>query len=300
MMRAYFAVLIGVISVSTSAVLVKLSMAPVGVIAFYRLFFSSLFLAPLFLHKYTKTLKRFSKRDWGYSVMAGVFLAFHFILWFESLRYTSVASSVVIVTLQPLFSFVGAYLLFKERVNIASVICGVCALGGSFIISWGDFHISGKAMIGDALAFISCALITAYLLLGQEVRRKIEVIPYTFIVYSTSATTLFMYVLTKREAFFPYGWKEWMLFILLAVFPTLLGHSLFNWALKYVSTSIISMAILFEPIGAIILAYFLLKEEVLITQIAGGGVILISVAVFLLLQRKNTLQLKKGINSTSY
>ncbi|MFC3886750.1 DMT family transporter [Bacillus songklensis] len=300
MVRAYFAVLIGVISVSTSAVLVKLSTAPVGVIAFYRLFFSSLFLAPLFFHKHTKAVKRFSKKEWNYSIMAGVFLAFHFILWFESLRYTSVASSVVIVTLQPLFSFVGAYLLFKERINAASILCGICALGGSFIISWGDFYISGKAIVGDALAFISCGLITAYLLLGQEVRKKIDVVPYTFVVYTISSITLFMYVLTKQEAFFSYDWKEWMLFILLAVFPTLLGHSLFNWALKYVSTSIISMAILFEPVGATVLAYFLLNEEVVKSQIAGGGVIFISVAVFLLLQRKNTLQLEKGMNSTSY
>src|SRR3954465_14624317 len=105
----YFALWLGVVSLSTSAILVKFSTAPSGVIAFYRLFFSVILMLPLFLYKYVPELKKISFKDWIHTIIAGVFLAFHFILWFESLNYTSVASSTVLVTLQPIFAFVGSY-----------------------------------------------------------------------------------------------------------------------------------------------------------------------------------------------
>lgn len=111
----YLFVIIGVLSVSTSAIFVKFSTAPSGVIAFYRLFFTVLIMLPIYLIKYVKELRNMTKKDYILSTIAGVFLAFHFILWFESLDYTSVASSTVLVTLQPLFSFFGTYLLLKNQ-----------------------------------------------------------------------------------------------------------------------------------------------------------------------------------------
>lgn len=277
----YFAVILGVITVSTSAIFVKLSSANAEVIAFYRLFFSVLIMIPLFFPKYMKTLKQFNLKVWIYTILAGVFLAFHFILWFESLNYTSVASSTVLVTLQPLFAFVATYFWFKEKYSFKAILCGLIAILGSFVISWGDFQISGTALFGDMLALIACALITAYLLLGQVVRNQISLIPYTFIVYLISTIVLFIYVLISKSAFYPYPVEDWGYFILLAIFPTLLGHSLFNWAVKWVSTSIISMAILFEPVGAALLAYFILKEDLIWTQWLGGITIIASVLIFL-------------------
>jgi drug/metabolite transporter (DMT)-like permease len=281
----YFALIVGVIAVSASAIFVKFSEAPSGVIAFYRLLFSVLLMLPVFLMKYVKELALISGRDWLYATLAGVFLAFHFILWFESLNYTSVASSTVLVTLQPLFAFVGTFLFFKERFTLKAILCAVAAIVGSVIISWGDFQVSGTALFGDILALLACALVTAYLMFGQSVRKRISLITYTFVVYSISSIVLLLYVLIVGESLYPYPKNEWWNFILLALIPTLLGHSLFNWAIKWISTSIISMAILFEPVGATILAYYLLSEKVLFTQLLGGSIVIVGISLFLLDER---------------
>lgn len=282
----YFILAIGVISVSASAILVKFSTAPAGVIAFYRLFFSVIFMLPVFLIKYVTELRLITKRDWIFSIIAGVFLAFHFIFWFESLNYTSVASSTVLVTLQPLFAFIGTYIFFKERFSFKAILSGIVAVVGSVIISWGDFKISGSALFGDILALIACMLVTAYLMFGQTVRKRLSLVTYTFLVYSISTITLFFYVLIVQEPLLPYGSSDWVYFILLALVPTLLGHTLFNWSIKYLSTSTISMAILFEPVGATILAYYLLSEYVVWTQLVGGLVVIGGVSFFLLDERK--------------
>lgn len=288
----YIILLVGVISVSTSAILVKLASAPSGIIAFYRLFFTVLFMLPLFIFKYMSELKHISKKDWLFSVVSGVFLAFHFILWFESLRYTSVASSTVLVTLQPLFAFIGSFLFFKEIFSGKAVLSCVLAIGGSVMISWGDFYVSGTALYGDLLALIACALVTIYLMFGQSVRKRVSLITYTFVVYSISAVTLFVYVLIKGEPLFPYTSSDWFYFILLAVFPTLLGHSLFNWSLKWLNTSTISMAILFEPVGAAILAYFLFQETINWSQAIGGLIVISGIMFFLVDEKKMKIKMQ--------
>ncbi|MCC5804492.1 DMT family transporter [Rossellomorea vietnamensis] len=282
----YLILAIGVISVSTSAILVKVSSAPSGILAFYRLFFTVLLMSPVFFLKYVKELKLITLRDWMFSILAGVFLAFHFILWFESLHYTSVASSTVLVTLQPLFAFIGAYLFFQEKLTAKALLSAVLAVAGSFIISWGDFRISGSALWGDILALIACALITGYLLFGQTIRKRLSLMTYTYLVYVISSIVLLLYVFVQSESLGPYPKEDWIYFILLAIIPTLLGHTLFNWSLKWLSTSTISMAILFEPIGASLLAYWLLGEKVLMTQVLGGMVIMTGVTLFLIEERK--------------
>jgi drug/metabolite transporter (DMT)-like permease len=285
----YAALLIGVIAVSTSAIFVKLTSAPAPVIAFYRLLFSTILIAPLFLVKSLGELKAMSKKDWLFSTIAGVLLAFHFILWFESLNFTSVASSVVLVTLQPLFAFVGTYIFFKEKISRIAIFSGVIAITGSVIISWGDFQISGLALFGDVLALAACAMITAYLLFGQEIRKRHSLTLYTFIVYGISSITLLLYCLLLDYPLAPYPIQDWYQFILLAIVPTLLGHSLFNWSLKWVSTNVISVMILFEPVGAIILAYYLLDEKVIVPQVIGGSIIMVGIILFLLEKRLKKL-----------
>ena len=277
----YIPIAIGVISVSLSAILVKLANADAGVIAFYRMLFSVLLMTPLFLSKYTHELKGLMKRDWIFSGFAGVFLAFHFILWFESLNYTSVASSTVLVTLQPLFAFAGTYFFFKEKLSLKTILAGIIAITGSVFISWGDLKVSGEAFFGDVLALIACALVTAYFLLGQDVRKRLSLVTYTMVVYAVSTITLFFYVLIKGESFGPYPSIDWLWFISLAIIPNLLGHTLFNWSVKYVSTNVISIAILFEPIGAAILAMFIFKEYLVVSQVIGGLVVILGIMLFI-------------------
>jgi len=280
-----------------SAIFVKLANADAGVIAFYRMFFSVLIMAPVFFWKYTAEIKRLTKRDWVFSGIAGIFLALHFILWFESLNYTSVASSTVLVTLQPLFAFIGTYFFFKERLSIKTILSGVIAIGGSILISWGDFKISGSALYGDMLALIACALVTAYLLFGQDVRKRLSLVTYTFVVYGISTFTLFFYVLLKGESFGPYPANDWIWFILLAIVPNLLGHTLFNWSLKYVSTNVISIAILFEPIGAAILAFYVFNEHLISSQVIGGFIVISGILLFVIdIKRLNKVFRKKSLD----
>ncbi len=282
----YIPIFIGVISVSLSAIFVKLANAEAGVIAFYRMLFSVLIMAPLFFWKYTKEIKELRIRDWLFSSVAGIFLAFHFILWFESLNYTSVASSTVLVTLQPLFAFVGTYFFFKENITLKTIFAGVIAIVGSILISWGDFKLSGTAFYGDMLALVACALVTAYFLFGQDVRKRLSLVTYTMVVYAVSTITLFIYVLIKGESFGPYPTMDWIWFILLAIVPNLLGHTLFNWSIKYVSTNVVSIAILFEPVGAAILALLIFKEYLIATQIIGGFIVIVGILLFVVDEKK--------------
>ncbi|MFJ7185689.1 DMT family transporter [Lysinibacillus xylanilyticus] len=282
----YIPIFIGVISVSLSAIFVKLANAEAGVIAFYRMLFSVLIMAPLFFWKYTKEIKELRIRDWLFSSVAGIFLAFHFILWFESLNYTSVASSTVLVTLQPLFAFVGTYFFFKENITLKTIFAGVIAIVGSILISWGDFKLSGTAFYGDMLALVACALVTAYFLFGQDVRKRLSLVTYTMVVYAVSTITLFFYVLIKGESFGPYPTMDWIWFILLAIVPNLLGHTLFNWSIKYVSTNVVSIAILFEPVGAAILALLIFKEYLIATQIIGGFIVIVGILLFVVDEKK--------------
>ncbi|MEN1968338.1 EamA family transporter [Lentibacillus sp. N15] len=279
----YIVVVIGVIAVSTSAVLVKLaSGVPAAIIANYRLLLAVILMAPYVLLKHRHEFRAIEKKDWILSAFAGVFLAFHFILWFESLNYTSVASSVVLVTLQPIFAFIGTYIFFKERFSQGAIISMVIALIGSFIISWGDFRLSGTALLGDMLALIGAVAITAYFLLGQHARKRLSLMPYTFVVYGISSITLIIYNILLHNPFFGYSLNHWGIFLALAIIPTFLGHTLFNWALKWLSTATISMGIIFEPIGASILAYFILHEKVTSSQWLGGTIVVFGLLLFIM------------------
>lgn len=291
----YLAVAIGVVSVSTSAVLVKLANhAPAGIIANYRLLLAVIIMAPIIFLKYLDEFRLITKKDWILSTLAGIFLAFHFILWFESLNYTSVASSVVLVTLQPIFAFLGTYFFFKERFTPGAIISMVIALLGSVIISWGDFQISGMALFGDMLAFLGAIAITGYFLLGQNIRKRLSLMTYTFVVYGISSITLIVYNLILQNPFTGYPIDHWWIFIALAIIPTFLGHSLFNWALKWLSTATISMGIVLEPIGASILAYFILHEQITWSQWLGGSIVIFGLFLFIMgTNRKSKVTIAK-------
>lgn len=279
---AYIAIAIGVVSLALSAIFVKLSESPSGLTAFYRMAITVLIMLPFFVRKNISELYRFTKKDWVICTAAGTLLALHFILWFESLNYTSVASSTVLVTLQPLFAFIGTYFIFHEKVSFKTVIAGVVAIAGSVLISWGDFQLSGSAFYGDVLALVACALVTGYFLLGQSVRGHISLTSYSIVVYSTSTVVLMIYVLIFEGTFIPVEKMDWLYFVLLAVIPNILGHNLFNWAIKWVGANTISMTILLEPVGATILAFILFDEYLRASQIIGGIVVLLGLTLFLL------------------
>ncbi|WP_087974524.1 DMT family transporter [Oceanobacillus rekensis] len=285
----YAAVVIGVLAVSSSAILVKLADgAPSAIIANYRLLFAVLIMFPIILLKYRHEFRLISKKNWVLSIIAGVFLSLHFILWFESLNYTSVASSVVLVTMQPIFAFIGTYMLFQEKFSYGTVISMVIALFGSIIIGIGDFQLGGMALFGDILALLGAIAVTVYFLSGQSARKHLSLMTYTFIVYSVSSITLIIYNLILQNSFFGYPAVHWWVFLILAIVPTFFGHTLFNWALKWLSTSTISMGIVFEPIGASILAYFILNESPTWSQLLGGTIVIFGLFLFIMSTSRKT------------
>ncbi|WP_010651755.1 DMT family transporter [Oceanobacillus massiliensis] len=291
----YAAVTIGVTAVSTSAILVKLAdSAPAAIIANYRLLFAVLIMLPVILLKYRQEFRLITKKNWLLSILAGIFLAMHFILWFESLNYTSVASSVVLVTMQPIFAFLGTYILFRERFSYGAIISMIIALFGSIIIGMGDFRLSGMALFGDILALLGAIAVTVYFLSGQSARKHLSLMTYTFIVYSVSSIALTLYNMVLQNPFFGYPADHWWVFLALAIFPTFFGHTLFNWALKWVSASTISMAVVFEPIGASILAYFILGESLTWSQLLGGTIVLFGLFLFIKsTSRKNMVTISR-------
>ena len=278
----------GVLCLSTSAIFVKLADAPSSITAFYRLFFTFLMLAPFAVSSKSarRELAGLSGRQWGMCLISGVLLAIHYILWFESLIYTSVASSTVLVTLQPIFSILLAYFFLKDRLKRAQIVSCLIAIGGSFIIGWGDFQTGSSALFGDGMALAAAAFIRAYFFIGQIARKKISVILYSVLSYFSSVLFLAVYALSKQDAFFSYSGNTWLCFLGLAVISTIFGQFVFNILLKWVPATTISMSILGEPIGTCFLAYFILSESITLQQGLGIAVVLGGLGLFFFFQNK--------------
>lgn len=282
--------ILGVLALSTSAIFVKLSSAPAPITAFYRMFFSFLLLLPflLLIPNALADLRKVTGKQWVWGLLSGAFIAVHYLLWFESLRFTSVASSTVLVTLQPLFAFIGGYMIYGERLRKMAISGGVLSVVGSIIIGWGDMQIGQAALFGDILALLGAAAITAYFLIAQNVRKNISLISFGIIVYSTSSFLLLAYCLIVQVPLTGYPSSDWMCFLGLAIIPTLMGQTIFNWLIKWLNTSTISMSILGEPVGTCILAYFIWGEMITRQQVIGSCVIFIGIYLFLRFNKSTT------------
>ncbi|AOM83780.1 DMT family transporter [Salisediminibacterium beveridgei] len=270
---------ISIIAISFAAIFVKWSEAPATVISMYRMFLASLLLVPFVWWK-RKDLFRLTGRDVLILCGSGIFLALHFALWFGSLKLTTVASSTIILALQPIVALAGGYYFYKERTDLRTVVTISIAFIGIVIIGIGDIGISPAHLLGDVLSFLSVIAIVGYLLIGQTTVKKISHWIYSFCVFFIAGVLLLLYNLVMQVEITGYGTTEWQLFWLLAIFPTL-AHVIYNLLLKYVNTTTISMSILGEPVGASILAVFLLGEMITLQQFTGGLFVLGSVYVFL-------------------
>jgi len=282
----YGSLSLGVLFLSTSAIFVKLAEAPSGIIAFYRLLFTLLILIPALLlrEKERAQLIHLTARQVKLAVLSGALLAVHWVMWFESLRYTSVASSTVLVSLQPLFSILYGAVLFHERVSKRGMAGVFLAIAGSVIIGWGDFQISGAAFWGDVLSFVSAGVISLHFLFGQILRRELDVLPYTAVCYSASTLCLAVYALVTGQPFTGYSLQTWGCFLGLALFATVGGQCVFNLLLKYLPASAVTMGILGEPVGTILLAFIIFGESILPQQ--GIGMFCILSGLWIFFRRK--------------
>ena len=281
---AYLTLLFGVFAVSTSAIFVRLADAPSAITAFYRLFLTTLMLLPVVLigRQPRQELAQLSAKKLGLSAAAGVLLGIHYILWFGSLSYTSVASSTVLVTLQPLFSIVFGYVLLKERQQKLGLLGCAIALLGSFIIGYMDLQLHPGAFIGDVMAVLSAAVVSLYLFIGQIVRKDTSATVYSVLAFGSSALFLALYALALHQPFTGFSSQTWASFFGLAVIATIMGQFIFNLLLKWVSATSISMGILGEPIGASILAWFILNEGITLRQGIGMCIILCGLTLYFL------------------
>ena len=277
---------LGVLFLSTSAIFVKLAEAPSGIIAFYRLLFTLLILIPALLlrEKERVQLIHLTARQIKLAVISGALLAVHWVMWFESLRYTSVASSTVLVSLQPLFSILYGAVLFHERVSKSGMAGVFLAIAGSVIIGWGDFQISGAAFWGDILSFVSAGVISLHFLFGQILRKELDVLPYTTVCYSASTLCLAVYALLTGQSFTGYSFQTWGCFLGLALFATVGGQCVFNLLLKYLPASAVTMGILGEPVGTILLAFIIFGEKILLQQ--GIGMLCILGGLWIFFRKK--------------
>ncbi len=280
---AYSTLIFGVFALSTSAIFVKLATAPSSIIAFYRLLFALLVLVPFVMLKRENRQEMWQMpiRQIGLSMLAGAVLAVHYIMWFESLSFTSVASSTVIVSLQPVFSMLMGYLFLKEYQPRLAVIGCCIALLGSFIIGYGDFQSDMMALVGDILAFVAAGVISLYFFVGQNLRKSLSALCYTMLGYAGSVIFLALYAILKGDSFFGYSDLTWWSFLGLALVSTIMGQFIFNLLLKWLSATTISMAILGEPVGTILLAYLILNETISLRQGAGIVIIMVGIALYL-------------------
>ena len=269
-------IVIGVMGISLSSIFVKYSNAPSAVTAAYRLLWTILLMSPVTFGKseIRKELFGISTRNLLLSCFSGVFLAFHFTLWFESLRHTSVASSTTIVCTEVIWVSLGYGLFLKGKMSLRAILAIVITLVGSAMIAFADATSGGGHLYGDLLSLLAAITVAAYVLLGRVVRASVSTTVYTFVVYASCAFVLLFFCLFQKSSLLGYGPSAIVVGLLLAIFSTILGHSIFSWCLKYFSPSFVSASKLCEPVGAAILASFLFGEAPVLLQIIGGVLII--------------------------
>ena len=266
---------VGILGISLSSIFVKFSQAPSAVTAAYRLCWTVAFLTPVVFTKkeVRKELFTVPRKTVFLSVLSGLFLAVHFILWFESLKHTSVASSTTIVCTEVIWVCLGYCLVLKGKLTRKAAAAIVVALVGSGLIAYSDSS-SGAHLYGDILALLSAVAVAGYTLIGRVVRKSASTTVYTYIVYTACAFVLVIACLVQKQSLFEYGVSPVAVGLLLAIFSTIMGHSIFSWCLRYFTPAFVSASKLCEPVVAALVAIPLFWEIPQPVQIIGGVLIL--------------------------
>ncbi len=264
---------VSIVAVSTASVLIRWSDAPAVIIAMYRMLISVVLLLPFFIkNDGIAKLRKRGARDILGLIGVGAVLAIHFASWITSLGMTSVASSVIFVHIDPIFVALVSHFFLKERINERVLVGIIISLIGVMVIALGDAGASEASLMGDLLALLGGLMLGIYLLGGRMFRRDLDLTTYVVPVYSSAAVVLILMSLFIGAPLIGYASRDYFLFFLIALVPMIFGHTFYNWALKYVSAPVVSVSLLGEPVGASILAFFLLNE-VPGNQVILGGVV---------------------------
>jgi drug/metabolite transporter (DMT)-like permease len=265
--------LVSIVAVSTASILIRWSDAPAVIIAMYRMLISVAMLLPFFImNDGVRKIRAIGPRGLLGLIGVGVVLALHFASWITSLGLTSVASSVIFVHIDPIFVAVVSHFFLKERINRRVLAGIIISLVGVVIIAMGDAIVSESSLRGDLLALLGGLMLGIYLLGGRMFRKDLDLTTYVVPVYSSAALSLVFMSLLTGAPLTGYASREYLLFFLIALVPMIFGHTLYNWALRYVPAPVVSVSLLGEPVGASILAIVLLNE-VPSGQVLIGGVV---------------------------
>ncbi len=272
--------LVSIVAVSTASILIRLTDAPPMAIATWRLFLSTLMLLPFFLANGGLAKVRAMERgDLLTLAGVGVVLAVHFATWITSLSYTSVASSVIFVHVDPIFVALVSHFVFRERVSRRVALGIGIAFVGASIIAFGDLGVGTENVVGDALSLIGAIALGTYILAGRRLRQRLDLTTYVTPVYAVSALVLGAGSVAVGAPLLGYDSGVFLMFGLIALVPMIFGHTLYNWALKWISAPVVSISLLGEPVGASILAYIILGESPAPIALLGGAVTLAGILV---------------------
>ncbi len=292
----------GILAVSSGSILARqaLQYASPLVVSAYRLGIAALILLPIVLWRKRGEIATLRRKEALLAALAGVFLAFHFASWISSLMYTTVASSVVLVSTAPLWVALFAPFVLRETIQRGTIAGMVLALCGTFLVGlsescqwtqgglrcppWDEF-VAAQALWGDFLALVGGIFAAFYLLAGRFLRSRLSLLTYITMVYTIAAMVLWIWVRGAGLSVTDYPSSAFGWFIALALLPQLLGHSTFNWALRYVPTALVSIALLGEPLGSTLLAFLFLSETPSGMQMIGGGLILCGLLIASLYQK---------------
>jgi drug/metabolite transporter (DMT)-like permease len=285
-----FALITAILAVSTSSIFIRFAQenAPSLVIAALRLTCAAVMLAPIAFTRHRDELRQLTRADLILGLVSGLFLAIHFGTWISSLEFTTVASSVVFVSTGPLWVALLSPALLNERLQRAAILgLALAFLGGAIVglsdaCSWKNGLqcpdlvrvMQGRAMWGNFLALVGAWAVSGYLIIGRKLRAKVSLIPYIFIVYGMAAIGLIAAMFIAGESPLGHPTSAYFWIFLLAAFPQLIGHSTYNWVLRFIPASLVAITTLVEPISSAVLAYFILRETPSAGVLFGGALIL--------------------------
>jgi len=272
-------VILGVAGVSLSAVFVRWSDAPSLVLAFYRMAFSALLLAPAALVR-REEFRAVRRRELDLSLLSGAFLGGHFACYFEALRCTSIASAVVLVDAEVLFVALASVLILRKKLSFWAWLAVFLAFGGSILVAVADTAAGTNALRGDLFALSGAFCMAVYTMLGTVCRQRLSTTAYTWPVYTTAAGTLLIFTLGSGQSLAGWGSVNLLTALGMAVFCTLLGHSVFSWGLKFLPPAFISTVKLLEPVFASVWGLFLFGERPGLQMMLGGAVVLLGIALY--------------------
>ena len=284
------AIVIAIIAVSTASIFVRFAQqeAPSLVIAALRLGFAVVAIAPFAIIRYRSELRKLTRHELLLAVLSGGFLAVHFAAWITSLEYTSIVSSVVLVSTGPLWVALFSPLFLKEQLSRPVLIGMLLALLGGSVIALGDScqisgglvcpsvsgFLQGDALLGNFLALVGAWALAGYLMIGRRLRSGMSLVPYIFLVYGVAAAALCAAMLLAGQRPTGFSGMTYVWILLLALVPQLIGHSIFNWILRYLPATLVGITTLGEPVGSAVLAYFILQEIPASLTLFGGFLIL--------------------------